>query len=109
MSLGALAVTAGILVSGGIRITAAGFRVSIRDPWRPALLAAVILLVRHAIVRWPPFPVAFGRAAGHGLTRLRLFDAAVICAATAFTFLLVNRAIVFGSGEGRWVYPYSRT
>ena len=32
---------------------------SIRDPWRPALLAATILLVRHAIVRWPPFPVAF--------------------------------------------------
>jgi methylthioxylose transferase len=106
VALVALALTAGILISGGIRITAAGFRVSIRDPWRPALLAIAVLLVRHAIARWPPFPVAFGRAAGHGLAKLRLFDVVVICAAAADTFLLVDRAIVFGSGEGRWVYPY---
>ena len=106
VSLGALAVTAGILISGGVRITVAGFRVSIHDPWRPALLAATVLLVRHAIARWPPFPVAFGRAAGHGLARLRLFDAFVISAAAAYTFLLVNRAIVFGSREGGAVYPY---
>ena len=44
--------------------------------------------------------------AGHGPPRLRRFDALVICAAAAYTFLLVSRAIVFGSDEGRWIYPY---
>jgi hypothetical protein len=106
ISLVALTVTAGILVSGGVRFRAAGFRVSISDPWRPALLAATVLLVRHAIARWPPFPVPVGRAASGGLAKLRLFDAITCCLAAAYTFLLVNRAIVFGSGEGRWVYPY---
>lgn len=45
-------------------------------------------------------------AAGHGPARLSRFDAFVICAAAAYTFLLVSRAIVFGSDEGRWIYPY---
>ena len=90
----------------GIRIGVAGFRLSIHDPWRPALLAAVVLLVRHAIVRRPPFPVALGRAASRALATLRIFDAFVICAAAAYTFLLVTRAIAFGSGEGRWFYQY---
>jgi hypothetical protein len=106
VSLAALGVMAGVLVGGGVRISVAGFGVSIHDPWRPALLAAAVLLVRHAIVRRPPFPVAFGRAVSHGLARLRPFDALVICAAAAYTFLLVNRAIAFGSGEGRWFYQY---
>ena len=106
VALAGLAVTAGILISGGVRITAAGFRVSIRDPSRPALLAATVLLVRHAIARWPPFPVAFGRAAVRGLAKLTLFDAFVICVAAVSTFLLINRAIVVGSAEGHAVYPY---
>lgn len=106
VALAGLAVTAGILISGGIRITAAGFRVSIRDPWRPALLAATVLLLRHGFARWPPFPVAFGRAAGRGFSKLKVFDVFVICAAAACTVQLVNRAIVFGSDEGRWAYPY---
>jgi hypothetical protein len=106
VSLAALVVMAGILAGGGVRVSLAGFRVSIHDPWRPALLAATLLLVRHAIVRRPPFPVAFARAARDGLGSLSRFDAFAICAVTACTFLLVSRAIVFGSGEGRWVYPY---
>ena len=45
-----------VAITGGFRITVFGGRLSITEWWRPLLALAIVLIVRHVIVREQPLP-----------------------------------------------------
>jgi hypothetical protein len=69
-ALDAVAIATAILavsvaITGGFRITVFGARISITEWWRPVLYCVIVLIARHAVVRYDPLP----RRVAAGVTR----------------------------------------
>ena len=54
LAVALLAAGAIALFSTGLTLRIAGIRISMRTPWRPFLLAVIVLAIRNALVRQPP-------------------------------------------------------
>ena len=54
LAVALLAAGAIALFSTGLSLRIAGIRISMRTPWRPFLLAVIVLAIRNALVRQPP-------------------------------------------------------
>ena len=54
LAVALLAAGAIALFSTGLTLRIAGIRISMRTPWRPFLLAVMVLAIRNALVRQPP-------------------------------------------------------
>jgi len=62
LTLVLLGVAAAIVSCGGYHGRIAGIRVSVLDPWRPAMAAVILLAMRHTVARQNPLPVRLWRA-----------------------------------------------
>jgi len=100
MMAAAFAAAAAILVSGGFAATVAGIAIKARDPWRPLILAVVLLIADVALHR-DGWIKALDRI-GAGLAR---WSAALAC---GLAVLLTAHALYFGTftAAGADAYGY---
>jgi hypothetical protein len=91
-------VAAGIVAWGGYRGRIAGIRLSLLDPWRPAIAAVVLIVIRHLIARHHPLHRRLWRAA---LWPFRLLS---IVAGAVTRIQVANDIDEFGAppGSGVW-------
>jgi len=97
-----LGVAAAIPAAGGYHGRLAGIKISLLDPWRPAIAAVILLAIRHAIARQNPLPLRMWHAF------LSPFRASGVLGRAVERSAAINEVDAFGAGPTTtrwWVRP----